>query len=263
MRYILLLILLVFCVSNAQFHGMYKWANWAHAEQDRIPKLNGALKLLVDPNRQLFGSNTCDWALGANIVENGDFHDFTMDNDSSVKGHWIFDAYYNQQEGGGGYIGEDWSQGGAIYVEKFLTNYDWSSGSLSPGWSSNVYSYEILSEYDGRNNVLHFNSSSSQAVYSSVSDMSIPAVKGDLIRFKVYFKHESGYKFRFGIVERQNSSYIKATYYNPSSTGVWDTLDIVYRVTDANTNHLTVYLRHQGDSGTSYVEKVESVSILL
>jgi len=95
----------------------------------RIPRLGGALKLLVDQGRQMGVHPVPDnEVLGANIVENGDFHDFTMDNDSNVKGHWIFDDYYNQQEGGGGYIGEDWSQGGAVYGSNLNSDPGFESG---------------------------------------------------------------------------------------------------------------------------------------
>jgi len=45
-----------------------------------IPRLGGALKLLVDPMRQMkLHSVANNEILGANIVTNGDFHDFTFD----------------------------------------------------------------------------------------------------------------------------------------------------------------------------------------
>jgi len=45
-----------------------------------IPRLGGALKLLMDPMRQMkLHSVANNEILGANIVTNGDFHDFTFD----------------------------------------------------------------------------------------------------------------------------------------------------------------------------------------
>jgi len=105
-----------------------------------IPRLGGALKLLIDPRREI-GLNpvAASEALGSNVLVNGGFHDFTMENDANTVGHWIFDSVFNVENGGGGYIGEDWSQGGANYGTELVSNGDFSADSnndgLADSWS--------------------------------------------------------------------------------------------------------------------------------
>jgi hypothetical protein len=92
-----------------------------------VPRLGGALKLLVDPQRDLgiypsAPSSTED--LGADVVTNGDFHDFTMLDDANVKGHWIFDSVYHSQEITGLEINEDTSgNGNDLTAANFSADY--------------------------------------------------------------------------------------------------------------------------------------------
>lgn len=46
---------------------------------------------------------------GAELIVNGDFSDFTMDDDANVLGHWIFDDVWQAEQNGGGDITDDLS----------------------------------------------------------------------------------------------------------------------------------------------------------
>jgi hypothetical protein len=82
-------------------YGTYMGAGKVFQE---IPKLG--LKLLVHPNLQMM-NGTANEVLGANVITNGTFDDFTMGEDADTKGHWVLDSIYNSNNGCGAYIGED------------------------------------------------------------------------------------------------------------------------------------------------------------
>ena len=74
-----------------------------------IPRLDGALKVLFDPVRELgLNPQSAEPSLGLNVVKNGDFSDFTMDDDANTVAHWVFDDVFDIENGGVGYIGQDW-----------------------------------------------------------------------------------------------------------------------------------------------------------
>jgi len=117
-----------------------KWADLGGWLQSTgLPKQN-ALSLLLDPGRSM--GTKAGPILGPNIVSNGDFHDFTMENDANTKGHWIFDSNYDAAEGGSGFIGQNWSEGAPVYstgADIVPTNPtcegDFTDG-LAPDWTS-------------------------------------------------------------------------------------------------------------------------------
>lgn len=69
------------------------------------------LKFLMDPARNMEMTVQDGLVLGTELVTNGEFTDFTFDTFDSTKAYYIFDTYYDQVEGGIGYIGQDWSGG--------------------------------------------------------------------------------------------------------------------------------------------------------
>ena len=108
-----------------------KWADLGGWLQSTgLPKQN-ALSLLLDPGRSM--GTKAGPILGPNIVTNGDFHDFTMENDANVKGHWIFDSTYDVAEGGIGYIGQNWSAGTPTLGSEKVVNGTFDSSS---NWST-------------------------------------------------------------------------------------------------------------------------------
>ena len=89
--------------------------------------------LLHSPGRQLspFGKEL----LGGNLISNGDFRDFTMEDDANTIGHWIFDKSY-EREDRNKYIGSE--RGGAetvILDEEEVTLVDTNED----GWADGYY----------------------------------------------------------------------------------------------------------------------------
>lgn len=73
-----------------------------------VPKLSGALKLLVNPEADLgLMSRVDNEVLGANLVTNGDFHDFTFGTDANTVALWVFDDVYHAQEATGKTVVQD------------------------------------------------------------------------------------------------------------------------------------------------------------
>jgi hypothetical protein len=114
----------------------------------------GGAKVLVDPTTML-GSNR-EERLGPNLIINGDFHDFTMDNDSDVKGHWILDGVYNSDKGDTPIPFQNWSEGlSALGAEKITNSTDWTDTNedgVPDDWSINpTYSGVGFVMTDGAN----------------------------------------------------------------------------------------------------------------
>ena len=92
------------------------------------------LKFLFDPARILNTDGAL--SLGDNLITNGDFHDFTMEDDANVKGHWIFDSYYDGLEGGNG-IENDWSDNdNDLTPTNFETDFEGSLIGSNPAYEN-------------------------------------------------------------------------------------------------------------------------------
>ncbi len=81
------------------------------------------------------------------------FRDITIQKVGMVA-HWIFDDYYNSQEGGGGYIGEDWAQGGAVYGTNYFPNPTISDLSNINVVGSVIATHETNDDKDGNDGIL-------------------------------------------------------------------------------------------------------------
>ena len=104
------------------------------------------LKFLFDPARMLNMNAGLD--LGSNLVTNGDFHDFTMENDANVKGHWIFDSYRDGLEGGDG-IENDWSgNSNDLTPNNFETDFEGSLTGSNPAYEDgNALEFDGVDQY--------------------------------------------------------------------------------------------------------------------
>ncbi len=112
------------------------------------------LVLLHNPGAQMISSGVAvdgnnwypDLEYGANLVTNGDFHDFTFDNadvEDSVKAHYIFSSVYDVAEGGSGYIGQNWADGIPSLGSDLVTNGSFTVDASS--WSiAGTGSYEYV-----------------------------------------------------------------------------------------------------------------------
>ena len=124
------------------------------------------LKFLFDPAKMLNTDGAL--SLGDNLVTNGDFHDFTMENDANTKGHWLFDSYYDSQEGGDG-IENDWSgNSNDLTPTNFETDFE---GSLTG--SNPAYENGNALELDGVNQYLNISSASAGDFDPGVGDFTV------------------------------------------------------------------------------------------
>jgi len=136
-----------------------KWPTWTAYDsflrrvQLFVP--TEGLKLLVDPGRQMIEGSSAsleeppgDLILGENLIENGDFSDFTLDVAKYAPvAYWNFDTKYNADNGGSGYIGEDWVHGNP-FGPNVIINGDFSLDSngdgLADNWGTHVDSHQII-----------------------------------------------------------------------------------------------------------------------
>lgn len=115
-----------------------------------IPRLGGALKLLVDPQRDLKLLPRVDNEnFGSDVVANGDFHNFTMLDDANVLGHWIFDDVYHTDELTGDAITADQSgNGNDLTAEGFSADFvDELAGGNEVYENGNILEFNGIDQY--------------------------------------------------------------------------------------------------------------------
>jgi len=111
----ILILLFLYTIALAQWSTRWEGytgynSGWVETSAGLIPTMNGALKLLVDPERQILTPNDeglTQLNLGSNIVINGSFNDFTFDTDANTVALWILDDVYHSQEATGKTVIQD------------------------------------------------------------------------------------------------------------------------------------------------------------
>ena len=108
LKYILSVLLLVGSLSAQwkDWSSYPEWDNWGKRQGSVLIPTEG-LKLLVDPGRQIIAGSPqnpqkpyAPLQYGSELVDNGDFHDFTFENDANTVGHWVFSSDYHSVETG-------------------------------------------------------------------------------------------------------------------------------------------------------------------
>lgn len=158
---ILLFFLLPFLLFGQQENWNAGWrGDWNKLAAGLIPTKN--LSLLIDPAFNIIsgaenfgGKNKPALTLDTNLVANGDFHDFTMENDVNTIGHWIFDDLYHATEDDGeADIANDVSgNNNDLTPQNFSTEYASELVSGNPAYQNgNALSFDGVDQYlDGGN----------------------------------------------------------------------------------------------------------------
>jgi hypothetical protein len=190
LKYILSVLLLVGSLSAQwkDWSSYPEWDNWGKRQGSVLIPTEG-LKLLVDPGRQIIANSPqnpqkpyAPLQYGSELVDNGDFHDFTIDvSKYAPYEYYIFDDYYHTQEGTGlTYLN---SLSGSHTLTKEGGSAVFESG------TSTIYEGGNVLTFDGIDDAL-VGTTSSSSDNVGTSDFSIVA--------KVRFNNTSGTQLIYG-----------------------------------------------------------------
>jgi hypothetical protein len=209
------------------------------------------LKFIFDPARSLNMDAALD--LGSNLVTNGDFHDFTMENDANTLGHWIFDSYYDSQESGAGVIGQDWSDGTPSVGAELVPNGTFDSAIT--GWTAGNGSIEWVASAYSRTGLMKLTASSvSPSIYDGLSS-AMTAGNYYLVTMSMYIESSNetvrpAIRFRNAV-----SEYPLLPTTGDFSSGQWYDLSLVYIPNGAN-DSIYLYLFDLAADEVVYIDNV-------
>lgn len=204
---------------------------------------NQALKLLFNPGK-ILNTDYGD-SVGDNLVTNGDFHDFTMENDANVKGHWIFDSFFDQQENGAGVVVQDWSQGTPSLGSEIVTNgSNWTDSNedgLADSWvktgASAVTEIVRAPGFTGRAQKITAGASENTNIYQALTGL-LTVGKTYILSAKVQSNNGCNIYFHDGTTD---------FYWDTVAGGSVQTVKYIFTATNVGiSNSLRFYVRSTG-----------------
>jgi hypothetical protein len=204
---IMLAMVLLVSLANAQFQDFkqfQKTQNWADAQGifGIVPLDN--LNLLVHPAYTLGvadnPSSLGTEVLGSNLISNGDFHDFTMEDDANSIGHYIFTDYSAEDDNN--FMGSERSGSEVVKANPDMVT-DSDSDGVTDGLAIPTITSSLGSDSDGNYQLV---------TGDGVTNMSINIITGTLTSGKTY-KIDIWYKNNLN-----SSAYLNANPYEALGT---------------------------------------------